>query len=69
MGKKIRINSTEQCDVLIIGGGGAGLRCAVEIFEKRPGTKVVVVTKVGHVKVPYHYRSGGIGRSGSKGSY
>ncbi len=50
MGKKFRINSTEQCDVLIIGGGGAGLRCAVEILQKRPGTKVVAVTKVGHVQ-------------------
>ena len=33
---------------MIIGGGGAGLRCAVEIFEKRPGTRVVAVTKVAH---------------------
>ena len=48
MGNKFRINSTERCDVLIIGGGGAGLRCAAEIFEKRPGTLVVAVTKVAH---------------------
>jgi len=50
MANKFQINSTEHCDVLIIGGGGAGLRCAVEILEKRPGTKVVAVTKVAHVQ-------------------
>jgi succinate dehydrogenase / fumarate reductase flavoprotein subunit len=35
-----------NCDVLIIGAGGAGLRCAAEIFERRPGAKVIAVTKV-----------------------
>jgi len=43
-----RITSTIKSDVLIIGAGGAGLRCAAEIFEKRPGTRVVAITKVGH---------------------
>jgi succinate dehydrogenase / fumarate reductase flavoprotein subunit len=50
MANRFQINSTERCDVLIIGGGGAGLRSAVEILEKRPGTKVVAVTKVAHVQ-------------------
>jgi succinate dehydrogenase / fumarate reductase flavoprotein subunit len=50
MGKKFQINSTVKCDVLIIGGGGAGLRCAVEILHKKPGTKIVAVTKVAHVQ-------------------
>jgi succinate dehydrogenase / fumarate reductase flavoprotein subunit len=50
MGNRFRFSSTERCDVLIIGGGGAGLRCAVEILEKRPGTRVVIVTKVAHVQ-------------------
>jgi len=40
------ISSTIKCDVLIIGAGGAGLRCAAEILEKRPGTDIVAVTKV-----------------------
>ncbi len=40
------ISSTIRCDVLIIGAGGAGLRCAAEILEKRPGTDIVAVTKV-----------------------
>jgi len=31
-----------------VGAGGAGLRCAAEVFEKRPGARVVAVTKVGH---------------------
>jgi succinate dehydrogenase / fumarate reductase flavoprotein subunit len=48
MQNKLRITSTERCDVLIIGAGGAGLRSAAEIFEKRPETRVVAVTKVGH---------------------
>jgi succinate dehydrogenase / fumarate reductase flavoprotein subunit len=31
---------------LIIGAGGAGLRCAAEIFEKKPGVHIIAVTKV-----------------------
>ncbi len=46
MADRFRISSTLRCDVLIIGAGGAGLRCAAEILEKRPGTKIVAVTKV-----------------------
>ena len=46
MTNKFRIASTMQCDVLIVGAGGAGLRCAAEILEKRPGTNIVAVTKV-----------------------
>jgi succinate dehydrogenase / fumarate reductase flavoprotein subunit len=33
---------------LIIGAGGAGLRCAAHILEKRPGTHIIAVTKVSH---------------------
>ncbi len=32
--------------MLVIGAGGAGLRCVAEICQRRPGTSVVVVTKV-----------------------
>ncbi len=46
MGNSFQIASSIKCDVLIIGAGGAGLRCAAEIFEKRPGARAV--TKVGH---------------------
>ena len=45
---KLRISSTLNCDVLVIGAGGAGLRCAAEILEKKPDTKIVAVTKVPH---------------------
>jgi len=48
MTNKFSISSTIQCDVLIVGAGGAGLRCAAEILEKRPGTNIVAVTKVAH---------------------
>jgi succinate dehydrogenase / fumarate reductase flavoprotein subunit len=48
MQNRFQIASTIKCDVLIIGAGGAGLRCAAEIFEKRPGARIVAVTKVGH---------------------
>jgi succinate dehydrogenase / fumarate reductase flavoprotein subunit len=43
---KLKIDSVLRPDVLVIGAGGAGLRCAAEICERRPGTNVVVVTKV-----------------------
>ncbi len=46
MANKFNISSTIRCDVLIIGAGGAGLRCGAEILEKRPGTNIVAVTKV-----------------------
>ena len=46
MSNKFRISSSIQCDVLIVGAGGAGLRCAAEILEIRPGTNIVAVTKV-----------------------
>ena len=43
---QFKISDVVRCDVLIIGAGGAGLRCAAEILEKRPQTKIVAVTKV-----------------------
>jgi succinate dehydrogenase / fumarate reductase flavoprotein subunit len=48
MGNTLRIGSTMNCDVLIIGAGGAGLRCAAEILEKKPGSRIIAVTKVSH---------------------
>ena len=46
MENKLRIDAVLRSDVLVVGAGGAGLRCAAEICERRPGTSVVVVTKV-----------------------
>ena len=46
MSKQLTIDSVVTCDVLIIGAGGAGLRVAVEIREKRPDTKVIALTKL-----------------------
>ena len=37
---------TSAHDILIIGGGGAGLRAAIEIAEKNPGINVAMVSKV-----------------------
>jgi succinate dehydrogenase / fumarate reductase flavoprotein subunit len=48
MGNMFKLSSRIQCDVLIIGAGGAGLRCAAHILEKRPGTRIIAVTKVSH---------------------
>jgi len=45
---KITIDSTISCDVLIVGAGGAALRCAAEILENRPDAKVIALTKVTH---------------------
>jgi succinate dehydrogenase / fumarate reductase flavoprotein subunit len=48
MGKKLHIHSTLTCDVLIIGAGGAGLRCAALLHERRPDLLIFAVTKVAH---------------------
>jgi succinate dehydrogenase / fumarate reductase flavoprotein subunit len=48
MGSLIKIDATLTCDVLIIGAGGAALRCGAEILERLPGTDVVALTKVTH---------------------
>ncbi|MCP4752373.1 MAG: FAD-binding protein [Proteobacteria bacterium] len=48
MTKDLSSTSTIHCDVLIIGAGGIGLRCASEILEKQPETKVIALTKVAH---------------------
>jgi succinate dehydrogenase / fumarate reductase flavoprotein subunit len=44
----INTSTTIDCDILIVGAGGAGLRCAAEVLEKRPGTKIIALTKVSH---------------------
>ncbi len=44
----LRISSTLRCDVLIIGAGGAGLRCAAEVLQEKPDTNIIAVTKVSH---------------------
>ena len=42
--------ATLECDVLIIGAGGVGLRCAAEILEREPETNVIALTKVAHAQ-------------------
>jgi succinate dehydrogenase / fumarate reductase flavoprotein subunit len=48
MNKSLQIRSTIHCDLLIIGAGGAGFRCAAEVLEKRPDTRVIALTKGSH---------------------
>ena len=48
MAKKFSISSKIECDALILGAGGAGLRFAAQWLEGRPGTRIVAVTKVAH---------------------
>ena len=48
MSSYLKIDTTMHCDVLIIGAGGAALRCAAEILEQKPNTNVVALTKVSH---------------------
>ena len=48
MNKLFKIGSTIHTDVLIIGAGGAGLRCAEEIMRHKPQAKIIAVTKVPH---------------------
>jgi fumarate reductase flavoprotein subunit len=35
-----------SCDVLVVGGGGAGLRAAIAVAEARPRQRVAVISKV-----------------------
>jgi fumarate reductase flavoprotein subunit len=37
---------TDSCDVLIVGGGGAGLRAAIAVAESHPSLRVAVISKV-----------------------
>ena len=48
MNNQLKISQTLPCDVLIVGAGGAGLRCAAQILEQRPETSIFAVTKVSH---------------------
>jgi len=48
MNKSLQISSTTHCDLLIIGAGGAGFRCAAEVLEKKPETRVIALTKGSH---------------------
>ena len=44
----LKPKATIKCDVLVIGAGGAGLRCAAELLEQRPELEVIALTKVSH---------------------
>lgn len=48
--KRFQSTTTITCDVLVIGAGGAGLRCAAEILEQEPHRKVIALTKVPHAQ-------------------
>src|SRR5213594_1852636 len=37
---------TFSCDVLVVGGGGAGLRAAIAVAETYPSLSVTVISKV-----------------------
>ncbi len=48
MERKLAPQLTISCDVLIIGAGGAGMRCVAGILEFDPELKIVALTKVAH---------------------
>ena len=48
MNNRLQITETLHCDLLIIGSGGAGLRCAARVLNKRPETRVIALTKNAH---------------------
>ncbi len=48
MTKNLVPESTINCDVLIIGAGGAGMRCAARLLEKEPTLNIVALTKIAH---------------------
>ena len=45
---KYKINERMNCDVLIVGVGGAGFRAAATILEQNPEARVIALTKVSH---------------------
>lgn len=48
MNTRWKFDKRISCDLLILGAGGAGLRCAAEVLERKPGARVLAVTKVAH---------------------
>ncbi len=50
MTQKLSIATTLTCDVLIIGAGGIGFRCAAEILEQKPETSIIALSKVAHAQ-------------------
>ena len=48
MNSKLQIDQTLSCDILIVGAGGAGMRVAAEVLERRPSASIIAVTKVAH---------------------
>jgi len=50
LSNKLKITQQRFCDVLIVGAGGAGLRCAAEILHRRPEADICAVTKVAHAQ-------------------
>ena len=58
MARSIKVDSTISCDVLIIGAGGAALRCGAEILERLPGADVIALTKDEKLVMVEQYRHG-----------
>jgi len=48
MKRVLQTAATLHCDVLVVGAGGAGMRCAAEVLEKRPQSRIIALTKVPH---------------------
>ncbi len=48
MNRELQISKTLYCDVLVVGAGGAGMRCVAEVLEQRPSCRVIALTKVPH---------------------
>lgn len=47
---QLTIENSITCDVLIIGAGGIGFRCAAELLEKKPETDIIAISKVAHAQ-------------------
>ena len=48
MSSTLKPAATIHCDLLIIGAGGAGLRCAAEVLDQSPQTQIIAITKGAH---------------------
>lgn len=54
------MSAVNKSDILIIGGGVAGLSCAIWLAQKRPNAKITILTKTNNTESNTSYAQGGV---------